>query len=630
MTVELLKDLKTKQYIIKNLKKENYINNVTCAKGNKFLHGIDNIPDFLVKNTNEDFKLAFILYCAKGTSDPLTIKHNNILIEIYNRLIQKYIKSMVDINDIDYYLNTPNNYYDAFLELLQEALKSNSYSGSDNDDYHVVPLLFNVHTKETLLFALNDINHEFLNDFMSQQIISYVNSIKTVNDHYTDISFLLYNLQKDEGEAVPHEVFELNRIKQDSALSSSYAYSSETIFYNKFLNERTLALFSCLNITKKGIEFTVSEQDTKEFNNYQYHRMPDVPEVFYDRDENKLVNIAEGMWHPKFALSLDDVKKSIYKFLANSKQSKYMGSVVLINYLFETYPEHLFLKFWDNKKWINTNFQEQVQREQKHSLSKKTFSKQLAQADIASHYVFVQNKPHAEYATDEDSLDKYVLNESSSKNANFSLYPSQEFSFDVIPAYKEQTDNFLLNDYFAHRVGRLNKFKTPYNSNYSLLYAVAENKGIPLINFFITDYQDSSYPAMAYIPSECTKEFIEIAKKTVHVDFKYSVTPFIDGIDFIILSTNSLEQNVPFFSVWYASMHQLPLEVTMHVKKKIVLMRDEKPQPSNWLQSFSVYTGKNSDTFPMLLNMVVHNNENHVDEKGLFTSDFFKQELLSL
>ena len=76
MTVELLKDLKTKQYIIKDLKKENYINNVTCAKGNKFLHGIDNIPDFLVKNTNEDFKLAFILYCAKGISDPLTIKHN--------------------------------------------------------------------------------------------------------------------------------------------------------------------------------------------------------------------------------------------------------------------------------------------------------------------------------------------------------------------------------------------------------------------------------------------------------------------------------------------------------------------------------------------------------------------------
>ena len=36
MTVELLKDLKTKQYIIEDLKKENYINNVTCAKGNKF------------------------------------------------------------------------------------------------------------------------------------------------------------------------------------------------------------------------------------------------------------------------------------------------------------------------------------------------------------------------------------------------------------------------------------------------------------------------------------------------------------------------------------------------------------------------------------------------------------------
>ena len=629
MTVELLKDLKTKQYIIKDLKKENYINNVTCAKGNKFLHGIDNIPDFLVKNTNEDFKLAFILYCAKGISDPLTIKHNNILIEIYNRLIQKYIKSMVDINDIDYYLNTPNNYYDAFLELLQEALKSNSYSGSDNDDYHVVPLLFNVHTKETLLFALNDINHEFLDDFMSQQIISYIDSIKTVKDHYTDISFLLYNLQKDADE-VPHEVFELNRIKQDSVLSSSYAYSSEKVFYNKFLSERTLALFSCLNITKKGIEFTVSEQAAKEFNNYQYHRMPDIPQVFYDRYDNKLKNVTEGMWHPKFALSLNDVKKSIYKFLANSKQSKYMGSVVLINYLFETYPEHLFLKFWDNKKWINTNFQEQVQREQKHSLSKKTFSKQLAQADIASHYVFVQNKPHATYATDEDSLDKYVLNESSSQNTNFSLYPSKEISFDVMPAYKEQTDNFLLHDYNAHRVGRLNKFNTPYNSNYSLLYAIAENKDIPLINFFITDYQDSSYPAIAYIPSERTKEFIEIAKKTVHVDFKYSVTPFIDGIDFIILSTNSLEQNVPFFSVWYASMHQLPLEVTMHVKKKIVLMRDEKPQPSNWLQSFSVYTGKNSDTFPMLLNMVVHNNENHVDEKDLFTSDFFKQELLSL
>lgn len=629
MTVELLKDLKTKQYIIKDLKKENYINNVTCAKGNKFLHGIDNIPDFLVKNTNEDFKLAFILYCAKGTNDPLTIKHNNILIEVYNRLIQKYIKSMVDINDIDYYLNTPNNYYDAFLELLQEALKSNSYSGSDNDDYHVVPLLFNVHTKETLLFALNDINHEFLDDFMSQQIISYIDSIKTVKDHYTNISFLLYNLQKDADE-VPHEVFELNRIKQDSVLSSSYAYSSEKVFYNKFLSERTLALFSCLNVTKKGIEFTVSEQDAKEFNNYQYHRMPDIPQVFYDRYDNKLKNVTEGMWHPKFALSLNDVKKSIYKFLANSKQSKYMGSVVLINYLFETYPEHLFLKFWDNKKWINTNFQEQAQREQKHSLSKKTFSKQLAQADIASHYVFVQNKPHATYATDEDSLDKYVLNESSSQNTNFSLYPSKEISFDVMPAYKEQTDNFLLHDYNTHRVGRLNKFNTPYNSNYSLLYAIAENKDIPLINFFITDYQDSSYPAIAYIPNECTKEFIEIAKKTVHVDFKYSVTPFIDGIDFIILSTNSLEQNVPFFSVWYASMHQLPLEVTMHVKKKIVLMRDEKPQPSNWLQSFSVYTGKNSDTFPMLLNMVVHNNENHVDEKDLFTSDFFKQELLSL
>lgn len=630
MTVELLKDLKTKQYIIKDLKKENYINNVTCAKGNKFLHGIDNIPDFLVKNTNEDFKLAFILYCAKGTSNPLTIKHNNILIEIYNRLIQKYIKSMVDINDIDYYLNTPNNYYDAFLELLQEVLKSNSYSGSDNDDYHVVPLLFNVHTKETLLFALNDINHEFLDDFMSQQIISYVNSIKTVNDHYTDISFLLYNLQKDEDEAVPHKVFELNRIKQDSILSSNYAYSSETVFYNKFLSEQTLALFSCLNITKKGIEFTVSEQDTKEFNSYQYHRMPDILQVFYDKDENKLINVAKGMLHPKFALSLNDVKKSIYKFLANSKQSKYMGSVVLINYLFETYPEHLFLKFWDNKKWINTNFQEQVQREQKHSLSKKTFSKQLAQADIASHYIFVQNKPHTTYATDEDSLDKYVLNESSSQSVNFSLYPSKEISFDVMPAYKEQTDNFLLHDYNAHRVGRLNKFNTPYNSNYSLLYAIAENKDIPLINFFITDYQDSSYPAIAYIPSERTKEFIEIAKKTVHVDFKYSVTPFIDGIDFIILSTNSLEQNVPFFSVWYASMHQLPLKVTMHTKKKIVLMRDEKPQPSNWLQSFSVYTGENSDTFPMLLNMVVHNNENHVYKKDLFTSEFFKQELLSL
>ena len=114
MTVELLKDLKTKQYIIEDLKKENYINNVTCAKGNKFLHGIENIPDFLIKNINKDFKLAFILYRAKGTSNPLTIKHNNILIEIYNRLIQKYIKSMVDINDIDYYLNTPNNYYDAF------------------------------------------------------------------------------------------------------------------------------------------------------------------------------------------------------------------------------------------------------------------------------------------------------------------------------------------------------------------------------------------------------------------------------------------------------------------------------------------------------------------------------------
>lgn len=630
MTVELLKDLKTKQYIIKDLKKENYINNVTCAKGNKFLHGIDNIPDFLIKNANEDFKLAFVLYRAKGTSNPLTIKHNNILIEIYNRLIQKYTKSMVDINDIDYYLNTPNNYYDTFLELLQEALKSNSYSGSSNDDYHIVPLLFNVHTKETLLFALNDINHEFLDDFMSQQIISYVNSIKTVNDHYTDISFLLYNLQKDEDEAVPHKVFELNRIKQDSILSSSYAYSSETVFYNKFLSEQTLALFSCLNITKKGIEFTVSEQDAKEFNNYQYHRMPDILQVFYDKDENKLINVAEGMLHPKFALSLNDVKKSIYKFLANSKQSKYMGSVVLINYLFETYPEHLFLKFWDNKKWINNNFQEQVQREQKHSLSKKTFSKQLAQADIASHYVFVQNKPNDTYATDEDSLDKYVLNASSSQKTNFSLYSSKEISFDVMPAYKEQTDNFLLHDYYAHRVGRLNKFKTPYNSNYPLLYAIAESKGIPLINFFITDYQDSSYPAIAYIPSECTKEFIEIAKKTVHVDFKYSVTPFIDGIDFIILSTNSLEQNVPFFSVWYASMHQLPLEVTMHVQKKIVLMRDEKPQPSNWLQSFSVYTGKNSDTFPMLLNMVVRNNENHVDEKNLFTSEFFKQELLSL
>ena len=235
-----------------------------------------------------------------------------------------------------------------------------------------MPLLFNVHTKETLLFALNDINHEFLDDFMSQQIISYVNSIKTVNDHYTDISFLLYNLQKDE-VAVPHEVFELNRIKQDRILSSSYAYSSETVFYNKFLSEQTLALFSCLNITKKGIEFTVSEQDAKEFNNYQYHRMPDIPQVFYDSYENKLLNITGGMRHPKFALSLNDVKKSIYKFLVNSKQSKYMGSVVLINYLFETYPEHLFLKFWDNKKWINTNFQEQVQREQKHSLSKKTF-----------------------------------------------------------------------------------------------------------------------------------------------------------------------------------------------------------------------------------------------------------------
>ena len=630
MTVELLKDLKTKQYIIEDLKKENYINNVTCAKGNKFLHGIDNIPDFLVKNTNEDFKLAFILYCAKGTSDPLAIKHNNILIEVYNRLIQKYIKSMVDINDIDYYLNTPNNYYDAFLELLQKALKSNSYSGSDNDDYHVVPLLFNVHTKETLLFALNDINHEFLNDFMSQQIISYINSIKTVKDHYTDISFLLYNLQKDADEVVPHEVFELNHIKQDSVLSSSYAYSSERIFYNKFLSEQTLALFSCLNITKKGIEFTVDEQNTKDFNNYQYHRMTDIPQVLYDRDQNKLLNITGGMLHPKFALSLNDVKKSIYKFLANSKQSKYMGSVVLINYLFEVYPEYLFLKFWDNKEWININFQEQAQREQKRSLSKKTFSKQLAQADIASHYIFVENKPHDKYATDEDSFDKYVLNVSSSQNANFSLYPSKEISFDVIPAYKKQTDNFTLNDYTTHRVEGLDKFSTSYNSNYQLLYAIAESKGIPLINFFITDYQNSSYPAIAYIPSECTKEFIEIAKKTVHVDFKYSVTPFIDGVDFIILSTNSLEQNVPFFSVWYASMHQLPLEVTMHIKKKIVLMRDEKPQPSNWLQSFSVYTGQNSDTFPMLLNMVVHNNENYIYKKDLFTSDFFKQELLSL
>lgn len=625
MTVELLKDLKTKQYIIEDLKKENYINNVTCAKGTKFLHGIENIPDFLIKNANEDFKLAFVLYFAKSTSNPLTINHYNILIETYNRLIQKYIKSMVDINDIDYYLNTSNNYYDAFLELLQETLKPNNYS----DDYHIVPLLFNVHTKETILFALNDTNREFLDNFISQQIISYINSIKAVKNHYTDISFLIYNLQKDDDE-VPHEVFELNHIKQNSILSSNYVYSSEANFYNKFLSERILALFSCLNITKKGIEFTVGEQNTKEFNNYQYHRMPDIPQVFYDSYENKLLNITGGMQHPKFALSLNDVKKSIYKFLDNSKQSKYMGSVVLINYLFEVYPEYLFLKFWDNKEWININFQEQTQREQKRSLSKKTFSKQLAQADIASHYIFVQNKPHATYATDEDSFDKYVLNASSSQNANFSLYPSKEISFDVMSAYKEQTDNFILNDYTTHRVEGLDKFSTSYNSNYQLLYAIAKNKGIPLINFFVANRLDSSYPAMTYLPSECTKEFIEIAKKAIHVDFKYSVTPFIDGVDFIILSTNSLEQNVPFFSVWYASMHQLSLEVTMHVNKKIVLMRDEKPQPSNWLQSFSVYTGQNSDTFPMLLNMIVQNNDNYVYKKDLFTSDFFKQELLSI
>ena len=39
---------------------------------------------------------------------------------------------------------------------------------------------------------------------------------------------------------------------------------------------------------------------------------------------------------------------------------------------------------------------------------------------------------------------------------------------------------------------------------------------------------------------------------------------------------------------------------------------------------------ENSDTFPMLLNMIVQNNENYVYRKDLFTSEFFKQELLSL
>lgn len=599
MNLTLINNSHTKQYIIQELQKENYHDyNIKNKKNDSFFNTSIDISTLLAENPSQHLQLGFVLYPVRSHT-PVFPLNKNLSISFFNNIFKNFIKEIKNNNfNKEFYFNS-NYYYDKFTQLLK------SKEQSENEEcYHILPLIWNEQTKKINLFSL-DGNVKFLNTFMVKNIINLINNTQIKNSYYSDINFLFFasNPLTTKGE------FKLKKIYKNSFLEQNYINFNEKQFFNQFLSEETLTIFSFLQITKNAIYYKFDSSYINELLNYKIE-----DSIFYDGyyrpEKQTLIDLKSGYLHSSFVLSLDEIKQ---KIISVFKNEHYIGSIALISYLFDKFPSHVFLDYFDNPQWMQIKYQ-QINQQSVPTFNYKKFSKQLAQADIRHHYFFVRNQP----------LD---FDNNKNQKEHFSLYPKSKITFDFITKYIDDDQSNAIT------YSSVNKIDTPKDifnipgTDFGSLYTMAWHQNIPVTNTFIEQYKAGSRLIVLYIPNTFTNQLLGIAKKTVKTNFAYTIIHFMKNIDMIIFTSELTEHNLPFCSLYYALKHNTSLPITFNLNKKIIQVDQESSNPINWFESSRFFNM--NENFPCFINISLKNNT-FVDTKEFFVSDLFKNELSSL
>lgn len=616
MVLSLLNDKEVKQTIIHNLQEEKYTNYYMDANNkNILLNHHSSISNFLLEHSQEDFYLSFCLYPLEDSQ--FHIEENyNLFIDTYQNIIKKAsdFTNGLDNKNIQHILQQKNT----ILHFFQLALKKQV----EDCNYYVIPILTNKEKiNQSYLFNDSTTNLNFISDFFNTHIINYINQIKKFNNYYQDINFLIFCYLPN----TKNKTIELKQIQEEHGFKHNYLSREAATFFQLYLSSIMLKIYSCLTFERdnNNVNFVFNQKDLEEFKDYKVYYSDRFMDLSFDFNKEKQIMFNS---HHNIYIYLNKIKQNIIRTLTDIKNQDDIVNIIMLYKIFPNLSIRLFMDHWkyfyqlSNNK-MHYNF---IQHINNKYLNTKKFSKQLAQADIQSNYIFTSTNDKLK----EDQI-------------AFQKYDKKELTFNLIK-YSIQT---LLQNSQANSAEEFcaNSFNKENKIIFYRLYYAMINKGYNYSTTFFTYDSQTETSFLCIIASPInTQKIIKLAKKMIINDFSYSVDKINNNSDIIIFSSNVETLVLPYSTIYYNYKWNKGITIKIPFTKKPIVIKDKENNSIknvDWLQTspyigleLSSYTlDRYNDDIPLGLIANIKNQPLDINTKRKFiNSETFKQDLLSL